>query len=348
MAILITGGAGYIGSHTCVELIQAGYDIIIVDNLSNSNRESVKRIELISGKKILFYQINLLHQTDIEIVFLENRIEAVIHFAGVKAVGNSVKEPLQYYQNNVTGTIILCEVMKKFNVNKMVFSSSATVYGIPEFLPIRENCKTNPTNPYGRTKLMIEEMLRDLYISNNEWSITILRYFNPIGAHKSGRIGEDANGIPNNLMPFITKVAAGKLQTLQIYGDCYPTIDGTGVRDYIHVVDLAKGHLKALEKTLSTSSVETYNIGTGEGNSVFELITAFESATGVRIPYKITNPRPGDIAISYADPSKAKQELGWQAEMGIEEMCEDAWRWQSNNPDGYLSNAAELISGKKS
>lgn len=343
MAILITGGAGYIGSHTCVELIQAGYDIVIVDNLSNSNRESIKRIELIVGKKILFYQINLLHQTDIETVFLENRIEAVIHFAGVKAVENSVIAPLHYYQNNVTGTIILCEVMKKFNVNKMVFSSSATVYGIPEFLPIRENCITKPTNPYGRTKLMIEEILRDLYLSNDEWSITILRYFNPIGAHKSGLIGEDPNGIPNNLMPFITKVAARKLQTLQVYGNCYPTIDGTGVRDYIHVVDLAKGHLKALEKAFSSSSVETYNIGTGEGNSVLELITAFESATGVRIPYKITNPRPGDVAISYADPAKAKLELGWQAEMGIKEMCEDAWQWQFNNPNGYLSKEAELI-----
>lgn len=348
MAILITGGAGYVGSHICVELIYAGYDIIVVDNLSNSNRESIKRVELITGREIIFYQIDLLNQKDLETVFFENRIEAVIHCAGLKAAGDSVRTPLHYYQNNVTGTIILCEVMKKFNVKKMVFSSSATVYGIPEFVPICESLLPRPINPYGRSKWMIEEILRDLHLSNNEWSITLLRYFNPIGAHKSGLIGEDPNGIPNNLMPIITKVAAGKLKNLYVYGNCYQTVDGTGVRDYIHVADLANGHLKALEKTFNSSGVEVYNLGTGEGYSVLELISAFELATGVRIPYKITNPRPGDVATCYADPVKARQELGWRAEIGIREMCEDAWRWQSNNPDGYFSEEAKISNAKNS
>jgi UDP-glucose 4-epimerase len=335
MAILVTGGAGYIGSHTCVELLNAGYEIVVVDSLSNSKPEALKRVSEITGKDFKFYQVNLLNRDELETVFSENQIDAVIHFAGLKAVGESVEIPLLYYHNNITGTLILCEVMQKYGVKKMVFSSSATVYGMPERVPISEDFPLQATNPYGRTKLMIEDILRDLYVSDNSWSIALLRYFNPIGAHPSGRIGEDPSGIPNNLMPYITQVAVGKLKELRVFGNDYPTVDGTGVRDYIHVVDLAVGHLKALEKVLKTTGVDAYNLGTGRGYSVLEIVSAFEKVTGVKIPYKIVERRPGDVAICYADPTKAKEELGWIAERGIEEMCADSWRWQLNNPNGY-------------
>ncbi|MCM3763622.1 UDP-glucose 4-epimerase GalE [Neobacillus niacini] len=335
MAILVTGGAGYIGSHTCVELLSAGHEIIVLDNLSNSKIESLNRVKAISGKDFKFYQVDLLDRNGVEEVFAANSIEAVIHFAGLKAVGESVSIPLHYYHNNITGTLILCEVMAKYGVKKLVFSSSATVYGMPERVPISEDFSLSATNPYGRTKLMIEEILRDLYVSDNSWSIALLRYFNPIGAHESGTIGEDPNGIPNNLMPFITQVAVGKLKQLQVFGNDYPTVDGTGVRDYIHVVDLANGHLKALEKVMDVTGVEAYNLGTGTGYSVLEIVAAFEKASGVDIPYKIVDRRPGDIAVCYADPAKAKNELGWAAERGIEDMCRDSWKWQKNNPNGY-------------
>ncbi|WP_160725511.1 UDP-glucose 4-epimerase GalE [Bacillus sp. USDA818B3_A] len=335
MAILVTGGAGYIGSHTCIELLQAGHEIIVVDNYSNSKPESLQRVKEITGKDVAFYEVDLLDRAGLEKVFAENKIEAVIHFAGLKAVGESVSIPLHYYHNNITGTLILCDVMKQYGVKNLVFSSSATVYGMPERVPISEDFPLSATNPYGRTKLMIEEILRDLYVSDQEWSIALLRYFNPIGAHESGRIGEDPNGIPNNLMPFITQVAVGKLKQLQVFGNDYPTVDGTGVRDYIHVVDLANGHLKALEKILPATGVEAYNLGTGTGYSVLQIVQAFEKAAGVDIPYKIVDRRPGDVAVCYADPSKAKNELGWTAAKGIEQMCEDSWRWQKNNPNGY-------------
>ncbi|AZU64075.1 UDP-glucose 4-epimerase GalE [Neobacillus mesonae] len=335
MAILVTGGAGYIGSHTCVELLNAGHEIIVVDNFSNSKPESLTRVKEITGKEVPYYDIDLLDRDGLDEIFSKNTIEAVIHFAGLKAVGESVSIPLHYYHNNITGTLVLCEVMKKHNVKNLVFSSSATVYGMPERVPISEDFPLSATNPYGRTKLMIEEILRDLYVADHDWSIALLRYFNPIGAHESGRIGEDPNGIPNNLMPFITQVAVGKLEQLQVFGNDYPTVDGTGVRDYIHVVDLAIGHLKALEKIMSVSGVEAYNLGTGTGYSVLQIVSAFEKASGVEIPHKIVDRRPGDVAICYADPSKAKQELGWTAERGIEEMCRDSWRWQKNNPEGY-------------
>jgi UDP-glucose 4-epimerase len=335
MTILVTGGAGYIGSHTCVELLSAGYDIVVVDSFCNSKPEALKRVSEITGKEFPVYHIDLLQKDELEAVFSRHSIEAVIHFAGLKAVGESVAIPLRYYHNNITGTLILCEVMQAYSVKKIVFSSSATVYGTPKRVPISEDFPLQATNPYGRTKLMIEEILRDLYVSDNEWSIALLRYFNPIGAHPSGRIGEDPNGIPNNLMPYITQVAIGKFKELRLFGNDYPTIDGTGVRDYIHVVDLAIGHVKALEKVMNTTGVEAYNLGTGRGYSVLELISAFEKVTGIKIPYKIVGRRPGDVAICYADPTKAKEELGWVATRGIEEMCRDAWRWQSNNPNGY-------------
>lgn len=335
MSILVTGGAGYIGSHTCVELLNAGYEVIAVDNLSNSKYEALARVMEIAEKTLKFYQIDILDQKKLERVFLENSIEAVIHFAGLKAAGESVRLPLSYYYNNLTGTLILCKVMNQFHVKKLVFSSSATVYGMPERLPIREDFALRAVNPYGRTKLMIEEILRDLQQSDSEWSISLLRYFNPIGAHESGRIGEDPNGIPNNLMPYITQVAVGRLKQLSIFGSDYPTHDGTGVRDYIHVVDLAKGHLKALEKILSTTGIDAYNLGTGAGFSVLEIIAAFEKASGKKVPYQLVGRRPGDIASLYADPGKAKTELGWTAEKGIDEMCLDSWRWQKNNPNGY-------------
>lgn len=335
MAILVTGGSGYIGSHTCVELLNAGYDIVVVDNLTNSRLESLRRVKEITGKDFKFYKVDLLDQEALIRVFAQNDIEAVIHFAGHKSVGESVRLPLWYYHNNITGTLVLCKVMEKYGVKKIVFSSSATVYGLQETVPIKEELPLHATNPYGRTKLMIEEILRDLYASDKQWSIALLRYFNPVGAHKSGLIGEDPNGIPNNLMPYITQVAAGRLKQLQVFGNDYATCDGTGVRDYIHVIDLALGHLKALGKVMATTGVEPYNLGTGRGYSVLEMVAAFEKATGVPIPYTITGRRPGDIGVCYADPLKAERELGWVADKGIEEMCRDSWRWQSGNPNGY-------------
>lgn len=335
MAILVTGGAGYIGSHTCVELLNSGYEIIVVDNFSNSKPEALKRVQEITNKTLKFYELDLLDENGLEKVFSENKIDAVIHFAGLKAVGESVQIPISYYHNNITGTLILCEVMKRHNVKKMVFSSSATVYGLPKMVPIKENFPLSATNPYGRTKLMIEEILRDLYVSDNNWSVALLRYFNPIGAHESGRIGEDPNGIPNNLMPYITQVVVGKREQLGVFGSDYDTHDGTGVRDYIHVVDLAKGHLKALEKVMTSSGVEPYNLGTGTGYSVLDVVNNFQKATGKKIKYALLDRRPGDIAECYADPTKAKNELNWTAEKNIEDMCRDAWRWQSNNPNGY-------------
>ncbi|UPM54753.1 UDP-glucose 4-epimerase GalE [Gottfriedia acidiceleris] len=335
MAILVTGGAGYIGSHTCVELLNSGYKIIVLDNFSNSKPESLNRVSEITGKDFNFYEVDLLDRNAVEEVFSINQIDAVIHFAGLKAVGESVSIPLHYYHNNITGTLILCDVMKKYGVKNLVFSSSATVYGMPKQVPISEDFPLEATNPYGRTKLMIEEILRDLYVSDNSWSIALLRYFNPIGAHKNGMIGEDSNGIPNNLMPFITQVAVGKLKELQVFGSDYPTVDGSGVRDYIHVVDLAKGHLKSLEKIISSNGVKAYNLGTGTGYSVLEIVSAFEKVSGMKVPYRIVDRRPGDVAVCYADPSKAKNELCWVAERGIEEMCRDSWRWQENNPNGY-------------
>ena len=335
MAILITGGAGYIGSHTCVELLNAGYEIVVLDNFMNSKPEAIKRITEITCTSFKFYNIDLLDENSLDEVFLENNIEAVIHFAGLKAVGESVYLPLHYFYNNITSTLILCKIMKKYNVKKLVFSSSATVYGTPERFPISEDSPLGALNPYGRTKLMIEEMLQDLYVSDHNWSISILRYFNPIGAHESGLIGEDPNGVPNNLMPYISQVAIGKQKELNIFGNQYPTKDGTGVRDYIHVVDLALGHLKALETITYSTGIDVYNLGTGKGYSVLEMISAFEKASGKKIPYKIVEPRPGDIAVCYADSVKAKRELGWIAKKGINEMCEDAWRWQLRNPNGY-------------
>lgn len=335
MPILVTGGTGYIGSHTCVELIEAGYEIIIVDNLSNSKAEVLHRIQAITGKRPKFYQLDLRDRDNLEKVFAENRIEAVIHFAGLKAVGESVTLPIAYYHNNITGTLVLCELMQKYQVKKLVFSSSATVYGVPERVPLVEDFVRGATNPYGRTKLMIEDILRDLYISDQTWGIVLLRYFNPIGAHESGKIGEDPHDIPNNLMPYITQVAIGKREKLSIFGNDYNTHDGTGVRDYIHVMDLAKGHLKALEKVLISPGVSAYNLGTGMGYSVLDLVTAFQNASGRQIPYVITNRRAGDIAVCYADTAKAKAELGWVAEKNIEDMCRDSWYWQLNNPHGY-------------
>ncbi len=335
MTILVTGGAGYIGSHTCVELINSGYEVVVVDNLSNSTEESLRRVTGITGKEIKFYQVDLLDKEALTKVFQKEKIDSVIHFAAWKAVGESVYKPLEYYKNNITGTLVLCEVMREFGVKSIVFSSSATVYGNPHTVPIREDFPLSVTNPYGRTKLMIEDILRDLYHADSEWNIIILRYFNPIGAHKSGLIGEDPKGIPNNIAPFITQVASGKLKELGVFGNDYDTPDGSGVRDYIHVVDLAIGHVKSIKKLSTAPGICTYNLGTGTGYSVFELISAFEKATGKEIPYVIKERRPGDIAICYAEPSLAKEELGWSAQRGLEEMCEDAWRWQSNNPNGY-------------
>ena len=335
MKILVTGGAGYIGSHTCLELLQAGHEVVVVDNLSNSKEESLKRIQEISGKSLEFHRVDLLDREALDRVFAGADIDAVIHFAGLKAVGESVKIPLSYYHNNITGTLILCELMGKYGVKNLVFSSSATVYGDPATVPITEDFPLGSTNPYGRTKLMIEEILRDWQASDSSLNVALLRYFNPIGAHKSGRIGEDPNGIPNNLIPFISQVAVGKLLKLRVFGNDYPTPDGTGVRDYIHVVDLAIGHLRALEKLTSNPGVVTYNLGTGRGYSVLEMAAAFEKACGKKIPYEIVERRPGDIAECYADPTLANQELGWSADREVEEMCADSWRWQSRNPEGY-------------
>ncbi|PZE20801.1 UDP-glucose 4-epimerase GalE [Paenibacillus xerothermodurans] len=335
MAVLVTGGAGYIGSHTCVELLNSGHDIIVLDSLNNSKLESLRRVQAITGKEFKFYQTDLLDKDRLDNICAENDIESVIHFAGLKAVGESVHQPLRYYHNNITGTLMLCEIMQKHGVKRLVFSSSATVYGMPETVPISEDFPLGATNPYGQTKLMIEQILRDLYVSDNTWSIALLRYFNPIGAHSSGRIGEDPNGIPNNLLPYIAQVAVGKLRELSVFGSDYPTTDGTGVRDYIHVVDLAIGHLKALDNVMQTTGVDAFNLGTGKGYSVLEVIRAFEQASGRKVPYRLVDRRPGDIAICYADPNKAKETLGWQAVRGIDEMCADAWRWQENNPKGY-------------
>ena len=335
MNILVTGGAGYIGSHTCVELLEADHDIIVVDNLSNSKEESLNRVMKITNKRLEFHKVDLLDRNALNSIFKSHNIDAVIHFAGLKAVGESVAIPLQYYHNNITGTLTLCEVMEENNVRHMVFSSSATVYGDPHKVPITEDFPLSATNPYGRTKLMIEEILKDLHTSNDNWNIVLLRYFNPVGAHSSGLIGEDPNGIPNNLLPYISQVAIGKLSQVSVFGTDYPTKDGTGVRDYIHVVDLAKGHVKALDSISSKSGVSIYNLGTGQGYSVLEMIEAFKKASARNIPYETVDRRPGDIASCYADPSKAEEELGWSAEKNIEQMCEDAWRWQTNNPDGY-------------
>ena len=334
MAVLITGGTGYIGSHTVVEFLNNDYDVIIMDNLSNSKKEALNRIEKITGKMPKFYEIDLLDKEGMKEIFEENKIDSVIHFAGLKAVGESVEKPLLYYKNNISGTINLVEVMKEYDVKKIVFSSSATVYGYSTDVPFNENTPLSATNPYGRTKLIIEEILRDIYVSDNSWGIALLRYFNPIGAHESGLIGEDPNGKPNNLMPYITQVAIGKRDKLSVFGDDYDTPDGTGVRDYIHVVDLAKGHLKALEKIMKENIAEAYNLGTGKGYSVLDLVKTFQKVNEVEIPYEITGRRPGDIAICYADPTKAKKELNWEAEKGIEEMCRDSWNWQKNNPNG--------------
>ncbi len=335
MRILVTGGAGFIGSHACVELLNAGYDVTVVDNLSNSKEESLKRVQEITGKSLDFQKVDLLDKEALEAVFASADIDAVIHFAGLKAVGESVAIPLRYYHNNITGTLHLCEVMHAHGVTDLVFSSSATVYGDPAKVPITEDFPTGATNPYGQTKYMIEQILRDLYAADNRWNIALLRYFNPIGAHASGRIGEDPNGIPNNLLPYITQVAIGKLKQLSVFGGDYPTPDGTGVRDYIHVVDLCIGHINALEKLRSRPGVVTYNLGTGRGYSVLDVVKAFERASGKTIPYQIVDRRPGDAAECYADPSKAKKELGWIAERDIEQMCADSWAWQSHNPNGY-------------
>jgi UDP-glucose 4-epimerase len=338
MEVLVTGGAGYIGSHACVELLQAGYQVVVVDNLCNSSEEAIKRVEEITGKKLKFYKEDLCNQNALEDIFQDNNIEAVMHFAGLKAVGESVAIPLKYYSNNILSTLTLCEVMKKFNVKNLVFSSSATVYGNPISFPIKEGFALSATNPYGRTKLMIEEILRDLYAADKNLNIAILRYFNPVGAHHTGLIGEDPNGIPNNLVPFITQVAVGKLKKLNVYGNDYDTPDGTGVRDYIHVVDLVIGHLKALEKLKTNPGLVTYNLGTGKGYSVLEMIEAFRKISGREIPYEIVDRRPGDIAVCYADTSLVQEQLGFHAEKGLLEMCEDSWRWQTNNPNGYKNN----------
>jgi len=335
MKILVTGGAGYIGSHTCIELLQAGHEVVVVDNLINSKEESLKRVQELTGETLAFHKVDLLNKRELDDVFHKSSIDAVIHFAGLKAVGESVSIPLHYYHNNVTGTLILCDVMQKYKVKNLVFSSSATVYGEPDKVPINEDFPLSATNPYGRSKLMIEEILRDLYSAEPSWNIAILRYFNPVGAHSSGRIGEDPNGIPNNLMPFISRVAVGRLSELPVFGNDYPTQDGTGIRDYIHVMDLANGHLKALEKLSSNPGTVTYNLGTGRGYSVLEVVSSFEQTSEKKIPYKIMGRRPGDAAICYADPSKAERELNWSAKMDLNEMCADVWRWQSNNPNGY-------------
>lgn len=333
--VLVTGGAGFIGSHTSVELLNAGYDIIILDNFVNSKPESLKRIKELTGKDFKFYQADIRDEEAMTKVFAENKIDAVIHFAGLKSVPQSVKEPLNYYDNNIAGTVCLCRVMDKAGCKKLVFSSSATVYGSKNPSPLREDMPTGgTTNPYGTTKYFIEQILQDLCISDSEWGVSILRYFNPIGAHKSGRIGEDPNGIPGNLVPYITQVAIGKLECLNVCGNDYPTPDGTGVRDYIHVVDLALGHIKALDRLLKVKGCEVYNLGTGKGYSVLDVVKAFEKASGIKINYRIAPRRAGDVACCYADATKAKEVLGWQAQYDIDDMCADSWRWQSQNPNG--------------
>ncbi|GGX60527.1 UDP-glucose 4-epimerase GalE [Saccharospirillum salsuginis] len=335
MTVLVTGGAGYIGSHTCIELIQAGHDILVLDNLANSSPESLRRVEAIVDKPIPFVEGDIRDADLLDRLFREHTIDSVIHFAGLKAVGESTEIPLDYYENNVWGTVNLLQVMKRHDITNIVFSSSATVYGDPHTVPIQEDLPLSATNPYGRSKLMIEDILRDLAKSDDRWQVALLRYFNPVGAHKSGTIGEDPNGRPNNLMPFITQVAIGKLPELNVFGSDYDTPDGTGVRDYIHVVDLAKGHVKAIEKLTSKPGCVAYNLGTGIGYSVLQMVKAFEEASGREVPYKLADRRPGDIACCYADPAFAERELGWKAEKGLKEMVEDSWRWQSENPRGY-------------
>ena len=334
--ILVTGGAGYIGSHTVLQLLEQDYDVVVLDNLSNSNAESLRRVEKLTSKSVTFVQGDIRDTAVLDDIFSQYSIYAVIHFAGLKAVGESVQKPLTYYENNVYGTLTLCKSMQKHNVKNIVFSSSATVYGDPVTLPLREDMATGqPTNPYGMSKLMVEHMLSDLYVSDDQWNIVLLRYFNPVGAHKSGEIGEDPNGIPNNLMPYISQVATGKLQQLSVFGDDYNTHDGTGVRDYIHVEDLANGHLKALDRLSLNMGLDKYNLGTGQGYSVLDMIKAFEKASGKTIPYTIAPRRSGDVAACYADPTKAAEELNWHAEKGLDAMCEDTWNWQSKNPTGY-------------
>lgn len=336
ITILVTGGAGFIGSHTCVELLDAGYDVVVIDNLSNSSKESLNRVEKITGKKIKFYENDIADTDAMNRIFEENNIFAVIHFAGLKAVGESVQKPLEYYQNNIAGTLEMCRVMREHNIKNIIFSSSATVYGDPQTVPITEKTpKGQCTNPYGWTKSMLEQILMDIQKADNEWNVILLRYFNPIGAHKSGLIGEDPNGIPNNLMPYITKVATGELPRVNVFGDDYPTADGTGVRDYIHVVDLAVGHVNAVDKIKENPGTKIYNLGTGNGYSVLDVINNFSEASGIKIPYVIAPRRAGDIAECYADASLAKEELSWEAKNGIKEMCADSWNWQKNNPNGY-------------
>jgi UDP-glucose 4-epimerase len=333
--ILVTGGAGYIGSHTCLELLDAGYEVTVVDNLSNSKEVALERVKQISGRSLTFYKVDLLDKEALEAIFREKDYQAVIHFAGKKAPAESIDIPMEYYWNNITGTLNLCKLMAKYQVYNLVFSSSAAVYSEKAKVPFREDAPCGPINPYGRTKWMIEMILKDLFVSDQEWRIILLRYFNPVGAHPSGKIGEDPHGIPINLLPFITQVAVGKLPELGVYGNDYPTPDGTCIRDYIHVVDLAKGHTKALEKINDLTAVETYNLGTNRGYSVMEVVAAFEQATGKKIPYRIVGRRPGDMAVSYADINKANQELGWYSLKGLMDICTDAWRWQSQNPKGY-------------
>ncbi len=335
MKILVTGGAGFIGSHTALELLRAGHDVIVVDNLSNAKPEGLRRVQQLAGRSLRFDQVDLLDRGGLDQIFTEARPDAVIHFAGLKSVGESVRLPRKYYDNNFVGTLVLTEVMEKHGVKTLVFSSSATVYGDPRTVPITEDFPLDAVNPYGRTKLMIEWMLRDLHVADPTWRIALLRYFNPVGAHESGQIGEDPTGTPNNLLPYITQVAVGRLKELSVFGDDYPTIDGTGVRDYIHVVDLALGHLKALDRLNAATGCIPWNLGTGVGLSVLQLVAALEKASGRKVPYRIVPRRPGDAAACYADPSRAKQDLGWVAERGVEEICRDAWRWQSQNPTGY-------------
>lgn len=333
--LLVTGGAGYIGTHTTLQLLEAGHDVVVLDNLSNSNLEALRRVETLANRSVTFYEGDILDRSLLDSIFDEHSIDAVIHFAGLKAVGESVSEPLRYYENNVVGTTVLLQAMTDHDVKRIVFSSSATVYGLPETTPIDESFPLSATNPYGRTKLMIEEILRDVSIADPSWSIALLRYFNPIGAHESGRIGEDPFDIPNNLMPYITQVAVGRLNELSVFGDDYDTPDGTGVRDYIHVVDLADGHLKALDYVMVHTGAEAFNLGTGTGYSVLDLVHAFEAESGKAVPYQVTPRRPGDIGICFADPSKSKQVLGWEAKHDVRAMCRDAWNWQANNPNGY-------------
>ncbi|MBQ8657509.1 MAG: UDP-glucose 4-epimerase GalE [Clostridia bacterium] len=332
--ILVTGGSGYIGSHTVLELLNKNYEVVVVDNFSNSSYESIARVQEITGKTVTFYEKDIRDVPALEEIFSKHKFDAVIHFAAFKAVGESCKLPLKYYDNNISGTVGLLQVMEKFGVKKIIFSSSATVYGSPERLPLDENCRLSTTNPYGSTKLMMENIMQDLYKADNEWNIILLRYFNPVGAHESGRIGEDPKGIPNNLMPFVAQVASGKLSCINVFGNDYDTPDGTGVRDYIHVVDLALGHIAAIEEC-NQSGVHIYNLGTGHGYSVLDMIHAFEKACGKTLPYKICERRPGDIAACYACPDKAEKELKWKAKFGIEEMCASQWKWQSSNPFGY-------------